>query len=119
MKKGVLVSYLLNTWVTPFSAHCISAHPISDQKVRTVVVRAIVRDRDMLGDAVVRNAVGIKVGNEYITVIKNIPFLDCSLTRCISISITNYTIQMIFLALPKEEKNSILLLINKLSDQYK
>ena len=58
-------------WVTPFSAHCISDHRISDQKVRTVMVRAIVRVRVMvrvrvrvrLGDAVVRNAVGRKVGN--------------------------------------------------------
>ena len=50
-------------------------------------------------------------------VIKKIPVLDCSLTRCISI--TNYTIQTIFLAFPKEAKNSILLLINNLSDQYK
>ena len=56
--------------VTPFSAHCISDHRISDQKVRTVMVRAIVRVRVMvkvwvrvrvrvrLGDAV-----GRKVGN--------------------------------------------------------
>ena len=61
--------------VTPFSAHCISDHRISDQKVRTVMVRAIVRVRFRvmvkvwvrvrvrLGDAVVRNAVGRKVGN--------------------------------------------------------
>ena len=59
--------------VTPFSAHCISDHRISDQKVRTVMVRAIVRVRVRvrvgvrvrvrLGDAVVRNAVGRKVGN--------------------------------------------------------
>ena len=49
--------------VTPFSAHCISDHCISDQKVRTVMVRAIVRVR--LGDAVVRNAVGRKVGNPF------------------------------------------------------
>ena len=61
--------------VTPFSAHCISDHRISDQKVRTVMVRAIVRVRVgvmvrvrvmvrvWLGDAVVRNAVGRKVGN--------------------------------------------------------
>ena len=51
----------------PFSAHCISDHRISDQKVRTVMVRAIVRVRVRvrvrLGDAVVRNAVGRKVGN--------------------------------------------------------
>ena len=52
---------------------------------------------------------------QYISYLK-IPFLDFSLTRCISI--TNYTIQVIFLALPKEAKNSILLLINNLSDQY-
>ena len=56
--------------VTPFSAHCIS-----DQKVRTVMVRAIVRVRVRVmvkvwvrvrvrvGDEVVRNAVGRKVGN--------------------------------------------------------
>ena len=31
--------------VTPFSAHVISDHRISDQKVRTVMVRAIVRIR--------------------------------------------------------------------------
>ena len=65
--------------VTPFSAHCISDHRISDQKVRTVMVWAIVRVtvrvrvmvrvwvrvrvRVRLGDAVVRNAVGRKVGN--------------------------------------------------------
>ena len=63
--------------VTPFSAHCISDHRISDQKVRTVMVRAIVRVRVRvmvwvwvrvrvrvrLGDAVVTNAVGRKVGN--------------------------------------------------------
>ena len=55
--------------VTPFSAHCISDHGISDQKVRTVMVRAVVRVRVRvwvrvrLGDAVVRNAVGRKVGN--------------------------------------------------------
>ena len=77
--------------VTPFSAHCISDHRISDQKVRTVMVRAIVRVRVRarvmvrarimvrarvmvrvwvrvtvrvrLGDAVVRNAVGRKVVN--------------------------------------------------------
>ena len=53
----------------------------------------------------------------YALVIKKILVLDCSLTRCISI--TNYAIQTIFLALPKETKNSILLLINNLSDQYK
>ena len=69
--------------MTPFSAHCISDHGISDQKVRTVMVRAIVRVRVRvrvrvmvrvwvrvrvrvrLGDAVVRNAVvGKKVGNQ-------------------------------------------------------
>ena len=56
--------------VTPFSAHFIS-----DQKVRTVMVRAIVRVRVRvrvmvwvrvrvrLGGAVVRNAVGRKVGS--------------------------------------------------------
>ena len=55
----------------PFSAHSISDHRISDQKVRTVMVRAIVRVRVRvrirvrLGDAVVRNAVGRKVGNHY------------------------------------------------------
>ena len=51
--------------VTPFSAHRISDHRISDQKVRTVMVWAIVRVRVRvrLGDAVVRNAVGRKVGN--------------------------------------------------------
>ena len=55
----------------PFSAHCISDHRISDQKVKTVMVRAIVRVRVRvtvrvrLGDAVVRNAVGIKVGNRF------------------------------------------------------
>ena len=59
--------------VTPFSAHCISDHHISDQKVRTVMVRAIVgvrvmvwvrvRVRVRLGGAVVRNAAGRKVGN--------------------------------------------------------
>ena len=55
--------------VTPFYAHCIS-----DQKVRTVMVRAIVRVRVRimvrvrvrLGDAVVRNAVGRKVGNSFL-----------------------------------------------------
>ena len=66
--------------VTPFSAHFISDHRISDQKVRTVMVRAIVRVRVRvmvrvwvrvrvrvrLGGAVVRNAVGRKVGNPYI-----------------------------------------------------
>ena len=31
--------------VTLFSAHCISDHRISDQKMRTVMVRAIVRVR--------------------------------------------------------------------------
>ena len=58
-----------------FSAHCISDHRISDQKVRTVMVRVRVRVRVMvrvwvrvrvrvrLGGAVVRNAVGRKVGN--------------------------------------------------------
>ena len=60
--------------MTPFSAHCISDHRISDQKVRTVMVRAIVRVKVRvmvwvrvrvmvwvrLGDAVVRNAVGRK-----------------------------------------------------------
>ena len=63
--------------VTPFSAQCISDHRISDQKVRTVMVRAIVRVSAMvrvwvrvrvrvrLGDAVVRNAVGRKVGNRF------------------------------------------------------
>ena len=35
-------------------------------------------------------------------VIKKIPVLDCSLTHCISI--IKYTIQTIFLALPKEAK---------------
>ena len=58
--------------VTPFSAHFISDHCISDQKVRTVMVRAIVRVRVWvrvrvmvrLGGAVVRNAVGRKVGNQ-------------------------------------------------------
>ena len=57
--------------MTPFSAHCISDLCISDQKVRTVMVRAIVRVRVRvmvrvrvrLGDAVIRNAVGRKVGN--------------------------------------------------------
>ena len=55
--------------VTPFSAHCIS-----DQKVRTVMVRTIVRVkvwvwvRVRLGNAVVRNAVGRKVGNPCIVV---------------------------------------------------
>ena len=47
--------------MTPFSVHCISDHHISDQKVRTVMVRARVRVR--VGDAVVSNAVGRKVGN--------------------------------------------------------
>ena len=46
--------------VAPFSAH-----RISDQKVRTVMVRAIVRVWVRLGDAVVRNAVGRKVGNHF------------------------------------------------------
>ena len=64
---------ILTNLVTPFSAHCISDNRISDQKVRTVMVRAIVRVRVSamvrvwvrvrLGDAVVRNAVGRKVGN--------------------------------------------------------
>ena len=68
--------------VTPFSAHCIFDHRISDQKVRTVMVRAIVRVRVRvrvrvwvrvrLGDAVVRNAVGRKVGNRICTA----PFYD-------------------------------------------
>ena len=53
--------------VTPFSAHCISDHRISDQKVRTVRVRVRASVRVMVrvrvGDAVVRNAVGRKVGN--------------------------------------------------------
>ena len=55
--------------VTPFSDHYISDHRISDQKVRTVMVRVRVRVmvrvrvRVRLGDAVVRNAVGRKVGN--------------------------------------------------------
>ena len=51
--------------VTPFSAHCISDHRISDQNVRTVMVRTRVRVRVRVrgGDAVVRNAVGRKVGN--------------------------------------------------------
>ena len=35
--------------VTPFSAYCISDHRISDQKVRTVMVRAIVRVRVRVG----------------------------------------------------------------------
>ena len=48
--------------VTPFSAHCISDHRVSDQKVRTAMVRARVRVRVRVGDAV-RNAVGRKVGN--------------------------------------------------------
>ena len=74
--------------VTPFSAHCISDHRISDQKVRTVMVRAIdrvrvrvrlrvmvrvwvrVRVRVRLGDAVVRNAVGRKLGNPQIYIRK-------------------------------------------------
>ena len=74
--------------VTPFSAHCISDHRISDQKVRTVVVRAIVRVRVRVmvkvwvrvrvrvrpGDAVVRNAVGRKVGNPS----QALPCLYCS-----------------------------------------
>ena len=51
--------------MTPFSAHCIS-----DQKVRTVraKVRVMVRVRVSVrvGDAVVRNAVGRKVGNHKI-----------------------------------------------------
>ena len=47
----------------PFTAHCISDHCISDQKVRTVMVRDKVRVRVRVGDAVVRNAVGRKVGN--------------------------------------------------------
>ena len=50
-------------------------------------------------------------------IIKKILVLDCPLTRCISIR--NNIIQTIFLTLPKEAKNSILLLINNLSDQYK
>ena len=57
----------------PFSAHCISDHRISDQKVRTVMARAIVtirvRVRVRLGDAVVRNAVGRKVGNRNLQVV--------------------------------------------------
>ena len=57
--------------VTPFSAHFISDHRISDQKVRTVMVRAIVRVRVRvmvrLGSAVVRNAAGRKVGNRDFT----------------------------------------------------
>ena len=45
--------------MTPFSAHFIS-----DPKVRTVMVRAIVRVRVRLRGAVARNAVGRKVGNQ-------------------------------------------------------
>ena len=44
--------------VTPFSVHCIS-----DQKVRTDMVRARVRVMVRVGDAVVRIAVGRKVRN--------------------------------------------------------
>ena len=47
----------------PFSAHCISDHRIPDQKVGTVMVWVRVRVRVRLGDAVVRNAMGRKVGN--------------------------------------------------------
>ena len=46
----VLTCFLL---VTPFSAHCIS-----DQKVRTVMVRARVRARVRIGDVVVRKVGG-------------------------------------------------------------
>ena len=46
--------------VTPFSDH-----RISDQKVRTVIVRVTIR----VGDTVVRNAVGRKVGNRTIYII--------------------------------------------------
>ena len=64
---SVYVFVHVYVWVTPFSAHCISDHCISDQKVRTVMVRAMVRVRVRgmvrvrFGDAVVRNAVGRKV----------------------------------------------------------
>ena len=61
--------------MTPFSAHCISDHRISDQKVGTVMVwarvramvsvRVRVRVKVRLGDAVVRNAVSRKVGNHF------------------------------------------------------
>ena len=47
--------------VTPFSAHCISDHRFSDQKVRTVMVRVRV------GDAVVRSAMGRKIGNRQVS----------------------------------------------------
>ena len=67
-KQNVCGKINFSTSVTPFSAHCIS-----DQKVRTFMVRAIVgvrvmvrvwvRVRVRLGDVVVRNAVGRKVGN--------------------------------------------------------
>ena len=84
-------SRVKNKWdykVTPFSAHFISDHRISDQKVRTLMVRAIVRVRVRvrvmvtvrvwvrvrvrvrLGGVVVRNAVGRKVGNRIIKVLK-------------------------------------------------
>ena len=69
----ILTNYLMIENGDPFSAHCISKHRISDQKVITVMVRAIVRVRFRvrvwvrvrvrLGDAVVRNAVGRKVRN--------------------------------------------------------
>ena len=44
--------------VIPFSAHCIFDHRISDQKLRTVMVRARVRVMVRVGHAVVR-----KLGN--------------------------------------------------------
>ena len=67
--------------MTTFSAHCISDHCISDQKVRTVMVRVrvivrvmvrlrvLVRVMVRVEDAVVRNAVGRKVGNPHHAVI--------------------------------------------------
>ena len=64
---------ILNPGPTKLEVNPFSAHRISDQKVRTVMVRAVVRVRVRvwvrvrvrirLGDAVVRNAVGRKVGN--------------------------------------------------------
>ena len=75
--KSILeyVQCMYNNVVTPLSAHFISDHCISYQKVRTVMVRAIVRVRVRvmvrvwvrvrvrLGGAVVRIPVGRKVGN--------------------------------------------------------
>ena len=58
-KRILSIHYCVFVWVTPFSAHCISDHRISNQKVRTVMVRVRVRVRS----AVVRNTMDRKVVN--------------------------------------------------------